>query len=803
MIKNYLKVAWRNLTKNKTFSLLNIIGLSVAFGAAILLSMTAFFELSYDKFHKNIDAVYQIYHTEQTPKGAVVSTSHPEPLAITLKEEVPGIQSITRHLEDNALVIREETELNLDGVWVDKSFFSMFSLPVLEGDKNTIQEKSSVAITQEASKRVFGDQQALGKTLNILVNGEEKSFRVSSILKNIPENSSLDFDIAINFENHGSYNQIKGEWDDRNHNVYVQLDKNVLPKSFENNTAAYTKQHFSEEIENAIRDGAVKDKNGNYKQLKLLPFKDISFATFRKGVAKVDKTLTYLIFGVALLILIIACVNFTNMSIANSTQRLKEFGMRKTLGAPKKQLFLQLWIESLLVFLASVGIGLLLSVLFLDSFKTMFNTNISFQDFNSLQIVLGFMAMVLLITFISGGYPALLMTRIGTIQALKGKLNVERKPVLRNALITVQFGISILLISGTLVLWKQLDFMRTKDLGYNKEYVISFPLNGKKNSYEAVQLLRNELKGNPNILNVSASNNTLGRGKDGSAYTSILGFDYKGRGAKTNMLVVDHDYIETLDLELIKGRGFDRAFAADSLSLVINETMAKSLNEEDPLAINIMMDDSVNYKVIGVLKDYHFEKLNRSIAPITLFMNKEWEMYYAYVKVVPKNISASFDLVQNAYARVEPNAEFLGSFLNENVDRTFRRERELTTMITSGSCIAIVLSCIGLFAMSLLVVTQRTKEIGIRKVIGANIASITYLLIRDFLKLVIVGFLIASPLAWWLSKSWLEDYAYRTNLSIWTFLVPGAIALFIALLTISAKTLNAALQNPTKSLRTE
>jgi ABC-type antimicrobial peptide transport system permease subunit len=552
-----------------------------------------------------------------------------------------------------------------------------------------------------------------------------------------------------------------------------------------------------------VPDHEIKDKNGNYKQLKLLPFKDVSFASFGKGVAKVDKTLTYLIFGVALLILIIACVNFTNMSIAGSTRRLKEFGMRKTLGAPKKQLFLQLWTESLIIFLVSIGIGLLLSVLFLDSFKTIFNTNISFEDFSSLQIVMGFMAMVLLITFISGGYPALLMTRIGTIQALKGKLNMEKKPHLRNALITVQFGISILLISGTLVLWKQLDYMRSKDLGYNKEHVISFPLNGKKSSYEAVQLLRNELQGNPNILSVSASDNNLGRGKDGSAYTSILGFDYKGRGVKTNMLVVDHDYIKTLDLKLVTGRGFDRKFAADSLSLVINETMAKSLNEENPLAINIMMDDSVNYKVIGVLKDYHFEKLNKSIAPITLFMNKEWDMYYAYVKVVPKNISASFDSVKNAYARVEPNAPFLGSFLNENVDRTFRRERALTTMITSGSCIAIVLSCIGLFAMSLLVVTQRTKEIGIRKVIGANILSITYLLAKDFLKLVLVGFLIASPLAWWLSKSWLEDYAYRTSLSVWLLLVPGVIAFFIALLTISAKTLNAALQNPTKSLRTE
>jgi len=283
----------------------------------------------------------------------------------------------------------------------------------------------------------------------------------------------------------------------------------------------------------------------------------------------------------------------------------------------------------------------------------------------------------------------------------------------------------------------------------------------------------------------------------------MFGFNYKDRGVKTNMLVVDYDYPETLDLELISGRSFNRSFSADSLSLVINEAMAIELGEEEPVGKTVVLNDSVNYTIIGMVKDYHFNKLDKAIEPITFFMNRDWDTYYAYIKVAPENIASSFSAIQSAWKTIEPNAEFLGSFLDENIDRSLRREKVMITIITSGAIVAIVLSCIGLLAISLLVVNQRTKEIGVRKVVGASIASLTVLLAKDFVKLVVIGFVIVVPFAWLAAQDWLDGYTYHVDLSAWFFIAAGILAVFIALATISVGTIRAALQNPVESLRTE
>ena len=357
-------------------------------------------------------------------------------------------------------------------------------------------------------------------------------------------------------------------------------------------------------------------------------------------------------------------------------------------------------------------------------------------------------------------------------------------------------------MTGFLFLWQQTNYMKNKDLGFNKDFVISVPLSGNASSYEFIELFRNELINQPGILSVSGADDNLGYGEDGSISKSVMGFDHKGKNVKTNVLTVDADYVKTLDINLLEGRSFDATRAADSLAFIVNESMAKDLGEERPLEATIMLD-STPFKIIGVVEDYHFEELNKSIEPITLIMNPTWGLYYAYVKVAPRNLTNSYDFIEKTWNRLQPGTEFRGSFLNENVDRTFRKERALTTMITSGSVIAILLSCIGLFAISLLVVSQRTKEIGIRRVIGASVTSITYLLTKDFLKLVAIGFVIATPFAKWLADAWLEDYAYRIQLSLWLFLLPGLIALSVALITIGGKTISAARQNPTKSLRTE
>ena len=804
MFKNYIKITWRSLIKNKTFTILNSIGLSVAFAVAILLSMAGFFDLSYDKFHTNSKDIYKVYSMWQNPKGPQVSVSHSAPLMPAIMDEVPGIERATRHLQQEAVLTYGEKEINMDAIWVDADFFTMFTFPAIKGKMNNpLEKQSDIVITEEAAKSLFGDEDAIGKTVQILINGKDEPFTVGTVVENNPSQSTLEFEVAVRFEKEADYLESKDDWGARYHDIYVKLAKNVAPSQFNMATRSLVENNFNERIENAKRDGAQPDSDGLFYKFELLPLLDENFATFRNGNVEVSRSRTYLVLSVAFLILFIACVNFINMSIARSGLRLKEIGMRKTLGAKRKQLFFQFWIESLIVFLFSVSIGLVISVLLIDEFKTIFRTDVSFGLILSPATILLFLLSILVITLIVGGYPALLMSKLGTIQSLKGKQDASGKNRVRDALMILQFGIAILMITGTLVLHSQLDFMRNKDLGFNKEQVLSFPLDGKKNSYEALELLRNELAGNPDILQISGADNNLGYGKDGSSSSSMFGFEYKNRVINTNYLTVDYDYVETLDLELVAGRNFSRDFTSDRSGVVINEAMAKEFGEKDPLTAYISFSETLRFPVIGVVKDYHFENLDKVIAPISMMMSRDYDLYYAYVKVAPVNLAKSYDAIENAWAQVSPNSKFLGSFLDENINRTFRKEERMTTMITSGSILAIALSCIGLFAISLLIVNQRTKEIGVRKVIGASVTNITFLLTKDFLKLVGISFLIASPIAWWFMNDWLQNYPFKIDLSIWFFVASGMLATFISLLTVSGKTIKAASQNPVKSLRTE
>ncbi|WP_027391914.1 ABC transporter permease [Aquimarina latercula] len=806
MIRNYFKIAFRSLWKDRTFSFLNIIGLTIAFGVAILLSMYAVFQLSFDRFHEKGNQLYQVYSEDSTPKGLKANIAKPEPFAAALQNETTGIKRITRHSGSGILLSHQGKQLNMHASYVDPDFFDMFSFPIIKGNvQNPITSESSIVITEEAAKRIFGAENPIGQTVTVLRDEEEVPFNVTAIVKDFPATSSMGFDVALNFKSQSkhAYARTIGRWDMSNHEVYIQLSKEITPEQLEKSTVNFAKLHYKSQIEHAKRDGAQPNADGHYKQIKLLSFPDTRFANFNQGMVTVNRSMPYSVLGIAILIVFIACINFINMTIAKSSQRLREIGMRKTLGANKSQLFFQFWGESILVFLVSTSLGVFTASLLLQPFQTLFKTKASFETLLNPYTLSGLILSLVVITVITGGYPSLLMSRLGTLQSLKGKIESSGKNHLRNSLIVLQFGIAIVLISGTLVLWNQLEFMRTKDLGFNKDQVIAFPLNGKRNDQQALKLLRNKLEAYTDIVSITASNNILGFGKDGNRSTSVLGFDHKGRGINTHMLVVDADYVETLDLNLTEGRSFRKNLASDSLSVIINESMAKQLNEKDILNTKIILEDSIAFSVVGVIKDFNFQELDRNIAPMSLFALPNWNLRHVYVKVSPHNLEQSFTNVKAAWASIESNAEFLGSFLDENIERTLHNERSMITMIGSGSILAIILSCIGLFAISLLVVAQRRKEIGIRKVVGASVSKITMMLTTDFLKLVLIAFIIATPISWYFSSQWLQNYTYRIHLTFWIFLTAGSIAIIIALATISIKTINAAIQNPIKSLKTE
>ncbi|MDN3725340.1 ABC transporter permease [Aequorivita sp. SDUM287046] len=806
MLNIKIKIAIRNLFKDRTNTILNIIGLTAAFGSAFLLCVYSLYELSTDEFHKNHESIYKIYTNEQTTKGPKSSDTHPIPFANALQTEVPGIEKISRYVTGGTLLTYNGNTFRVSSAWVDPPFFDMFSFPISKGNKTTpITDKNSIVLNQKMANTIFAQEMAIGKTVIIQRDGVEVPLTVSAILEEIPSATSMNFQAVYNFENlpDAYYANNLDRWDNQNHAVYTKLAPEITPEKFEASTKDFSNLHFAEVIANSKRDGAKPDANGNFRQLKLLPLKDESFVINKNGLITVDRSSQYFVLGIAFLILFIASVNFINMNLAKSMNRLREVGIRKTLGAKKMEILLQFWSESMMVYGIAFIFGGLLSYILIKPFQILFETKASFISISNPSIILGTLISILLITLIAGGYPAFTLSRLKTLHAVKGKLEANGKNIIRNVLIIVQFSIAIFLIGGTLILWQQLDYLRNKDLGFNKEQVIAFPLNTKQERKKALQLFRDEFSGNPDILSVTASDNILGLGKDGTMMTSVISFDYKNRLIATHMLSVDYDYPETLDIEFIKGRSFNRNFQSDSVAVVINEAMARELAEKNPMEAHLILgDNSTRFSIIGVVKDFNFQNVDQQIAPITFFLGDS-TLRYVYVKVAPNNLLKTYEYVKETWNKMEPNTAFLGSFLDENIDRSLKRERTMMTMIGSGSILAIILSCFGLLALSLLVVSQRQKEIGIRKVIGGSLSSLVILLTKDFLQLVIVAFFIATPLAWYAAHQWLQNYAYRIDLNLWTFLVAGGIALIIAVFTIIFGTVKAALKNPVESLKME
>lgn len=806
MIKINLKLALRHLWNDQTNTYLSIVGLSVAFAAAFLLGLYSLYELSTDRFHHHVNSIYKVYNDEQTSKGTRSTFSHPVPFAEALKNEVPGIKKITRHLTGNALLSQQENTFKVKATWVDPDFLEIFSFPISEGEKkNPLNHVNSVILSKKMAQTLFPNEPPIGKTVNMQKSGENVLLIVTGVFEEISAANSMFFDAVFNFKNlpDETYASNLDRWDNQNHSVYVMLDPNMRPEQFEKATHSFSELHYREPISVAKRDGAQPNTEGNYRQLKLLPLADQHFAFNKNGRLEVDKTLQYAVLGIAVLILFIASVNFINMSLAKIVQRLREIGIRKTLGGQKTGIFFQFWSESLIIFGIAVILGFLIAFALIKPLQTLLNSRASFAAMASPTIIIGLLFIILLITFVAGGYPALLMSRFNTMQAAKGKLETKNRNKLRNALIIVQFAIAIFLISSTLILWKQLAYLRSMELGYNKEQVISFPLNTRQAGKKALEVFRNELHKNPAILSVTASMIGLGLGKDGNSITSIISFDYQNRQLSPNMFIVDYDYPETLDIALVQGRSFSRSHPSDSLSVMINEAMAKELGTEDISQVQLALGDSLtNFKVIGVLKDFNFQGPRKQIDPAIFFLGDS-SLNFVFVKVDSTDLLHSYDFVEQVWTNLEPDLEFLGSFLDENIERSLRQERNLLWLIGSGSIVAIILSCFGLLALSLLVVTQRQKEIGIRKVLGASVATLMLLLTKDFIKLVVLAFFIAAPITWYCAKIFLDNYIYRIDLGIFVFLVAGSLAFLISILTIGFGTVRAALKNPVESIKVE
>ena len=813
MLRNYFKIAFRNLWKNKVYALINIVGLSVAFGSAMLLFLTARFELSFDDFQANKEHLYKVFFKLNLADGTRMGTSMPAPLTPALKADFKSeIKHISRIMDSGVQVVQGNKTLDQDLNYVDADFLKMFSFEMLKGNPNTaLNDLRSIVINKSTAEKLFGSGEPIGQTINLNFGEKTEGFLVTGVVTNAPENSTIESEMMIRFENNPSYQANKDEWNNQNHHLYIQLAENISQETFEKKLKPFTQKYYKSTIDQIKKEGGKPDERGEVFSIRTFSLLDEHFIKHNGGVLVKDKMYPYMLLIVSVLVVLIACINFINLSIARSLERAKEVGMRKALGAVKQQILGQFWGEAFILCIIGFLIGSLLATLTMPTYNSLFRSTISLQSLLNPATVLVLITSFLGITLIAGGYPALVVSKFNIIEVLKGKLKVNTKSGgLQNTLIIVQFSIAIMLISSTIIIWNQIDFLRNKPLGFDETQVISIPIGHEVQGTKVLDYMRNKLANQPQIVSITGADINVGRGKDNSMSQSGYGFELEGKTYHTNGLNVDYDYIKTLGLNLATGRDFAREFPSDkSRSIVINETMAKELGFNKPtlaaaIGKNLPLGDSLGRTIVGVVKDYHFESLKNKIASMTFFLQNDFGFSYVFVKIAPTAApKETMDLLAKTYKEIAPKSEFQGSFLDENTNNQYRKEERFSQIIMSAAVLAIVLSCMGLFAIAIMMIARRTKEIGIRKVLGASIPSLVVLLSKEFLILVAIAIIIASPIAYYAMDKWLADFVYRIDIGWQIFAMAGCVAVVIALLTVSYQAIRAALMNPVKSLRAE
>jgi len=805
MIRNYFKIALRNLRKSKGYAAINIVGLSVAFCISIFLFLTAYFQLSFDNFHKDGDRIFQAYLFSNNPEKEVRASAMPMPLTPALKAEFPEVEAASRLMNGSSMVEYNGKYFDKQVMLTDPDFLKIFSFPMLKGSAETaLNDLSNIVISQNMAKAVFGSEDPIGKQVQLGSEGDKKQYIVTGVLADFPDNSTIQYDAFIRIENHGGYQEQKDHWGAMSHKVYLKLKPNADQVSFENRLKLFTAKYFADNITSLKKQGAKPDERGDIFAVRLQRLANVHFdKDISSGTASV--ALVYALIGIASFILLIACINFINLSVARSFTRAREMGVRKSLGALKNQLFVQIWGETSLICFFGFLTGLLLAYVLLPQFNAAFKGKLTLNYVLQPDTLIIIFGLFLLVTLIAGGYPAWQMSKFNAVEVLKGKITVKRPGILRNSLIVTQFTLSSLLICCTVIAIQQVDYLRKQPLGFNKDQVISIPVGNMVNGQEVLHRMRNTLADDPTILGISGSAVNLGIGKDRSTSRSVIGFTYKEKEISSDWVSVDYDYAKTLGIKLLDGREFNPAYPTDSLDrVIITETMAKMIGEKDPVGKYFQTDTAgVKYQIIGLIPDFHLYSLKADQKPITLHFSHSEPVSYIFVRVTPQSLAGAMDKLKDVWKEVAHQAEFIASYMDENTDSWYKEEERLSQIFSLASGIAILLSCLGLFAVALMVIEQRTKEIGVRKVLGASIPSIVYTLSEDFVKMVILSILIATPLSWFFMQKWLDNYSYRIDISIWVFVLVGFSAIVIALVTVSFQSIKAALMNPVKSLKSE
>ena len=799
MFKNYFTIAWRNLRRNKIYSFINIAGLSIGLACAMLILLYVKDEVSFDKFHNNVNNIYRIV-SKNKQNGAEYKSSNTGFLqGPRFAQNVPGITSFLR-VQSGRKDVQLGTDINSQEIlYVDSSFFTVFTFPLLYGDAKTcLQEPSSVVLSEDEAIKHFGTKDAVGKVLMLKDDSVFMPHKVTAVAKRSPQNSSIRYDMLLPFKESEADAQNNDNWFSFFLNTFVVVNPNANVATINSNMQKFYVADAAKTFKAMIEKygGAPDASMGTYY---LQPYTDIHLnkdLSAQNGMVSASNPMySYILSGISLFILLIGCINFVNLAVARSVKRAKEIGIRKVVGSDRKQLIFQFLGESFLLCFIAFAFALLLVQLLLPVFNDLSNKALSISYLFDAKLVTGYAILFLVTGLLAGFYPALVLSGYNPVDTLYSRFNLGGKNYLQKTLVVLQFTLASFLIIATFTIYKQFDFLTHTDLGYDDSNVIELNMGWIK--HDEAPLFKAELMKNPIIADVAAKNGGTWMTSAKTGSDSSIGFDYE---------TVDESYIPVMKLKIVKGRNFSKDYPGDAAnSVLVNESFVQKAGWKQPIGeiVNFFYNNNEIYHVVGVVKDYHNKSLNQKIGP-QLFTMKKDNGYNLYdIKIRPGTETQSLNYIQKTFKEFYPLNPYNYVFKSDQRVKEYESEAKWKQIILFGAILTIFISCIGLFGLSVLSAEKRTKEIGIRKVLGASVKSVVRILSKDFLKLVGIALIIAIPAAYLLGNKWLQNYPYRAEQSWWLFASAAILVILVALITVSFQAIKTAIANPVKSLRSE
>lgn len=799
MLKNYLKIALRNIIRHKGYSFINIAGLAIGLTCCLLIMMWVMDELSYDRFHENKDTIYRV-EQDQNYSGSVYHVNvTPYPMAEGLIAEIPEVKNASPYPNTGTLLLRHKENVFFErgARAVTPAFLHMFTYPFIRGDKTSaLSNPNSMVITEELAEKYFGDSDPMGQVISV---NNQFDFIVTGILKNIPRNSVVRFDILLPFEFMKDLGRTIDQWGWNSIVTYVQLDENAVIDDVNEKITDLRHRKSAELIEDPKELDEFQNRPRT--QFMLMPLVDIHLhAYFGYTRSMGDIIYIYIISAIAVFVLLIACINFMNLATARSANRAKEVGLRKVVGAMKNNLVGQFYGESILLAFIALFLSFLIIMIILPSFSTFVDKEFSRMSLFQWEFLTGMLSVTLLTGIAAGSYPALFLSSFQPVMILRGSFSAGAKGTLfRKVLVVLQFTLSLLLILGTIIIYSQVKFMKSKELGFDKEHLISIPLRG--DSKLSFDVLKHELLKDQKVANVSGTNfypTSIGSNSSGG--------EWDGKDPELRVLIsfgsVGYNYVETMKIDLAEGRSFSKEFATDNSSaFLVNQEVAKIMGKESVVGQRFSFVGKEGI-IIGVMKNYHFQSVARNIEPLAIDLEPT-KNRFMIIRLQAGDTQAGVEYVRSSWTKIIPNYPFDFEFFDQTIDQMYSEWEKLSTLLEYFSFLAILIACLGLFGLASFTAEQRTKEIGVRKVLGASVIGIVMLMSREFIKWVLVANIIAWPISYLVMNNWLQIFAYRIDIGIGIYVLSAVLALIIALVTVSFQTFKAARANPVNALKYE